>query len=122
MRIAEVDELSDGEQMQQPEERKAVNRTTGVFRMNISVPTFKQHTMIRNTKQHSSFYDEHNHKKSIQSEVNSQKNSHNYDENIIENLKPEDLDDTHCRITSDLKTNTPKPFFNKSSNITQIVS
>ncbi|CAK69401.1 unnamed protein product (macronuclear) [Paramecium tetraurelia] len=34
--------------------------------------------------------------------------------NIVENLKPEDLDDTHCKITPELKGNKPKPFFNKS--------
>lgn len=32
----------------------------------------------------------------------------------MENLRPEDLDDTHCRITPDLRANKPKPFFNKS--------
>lgn len=34
--------------------------------------------------------------------------------NIVENLKPEDLDDTHCKITPELKGNKPKPFFNRS--------
>ena len=41
----------------------------------------------------------------------------NVDENIIENLRPEDLDDTHCRITVDLKSHKPKPFFNKSLHL-----
>ncbi|CAD8108619.1 unnamed protein product [Paramecium sonneborni] len=35
-------------------------------------------------------------------------------QHIIENIRPEDLDDTHCKITPDLKANRPKPFFNKS--------
>lgn len=35
----------------------------------------------------------------------------------MENLKAEDLDDTHCRVTADLKANKPKPFFNKSINM-----
>ncbi|CAD8127655.1 unnamed protein product [Paramecium sonneborni] len=42
--------------------------------------------------------------------------------NIVENLKPEDLDDTHCKITQEMKGNKPKPFFNKSIAINQSLS
>ncbi|CAD8192211.1 unnamed protein product [Paramecium pentaurelia] len=42
--------------------------------------------------------------------------------NIVENLKPEDLDDTHCKITPELKGNKPKPFFNRSIIINQSLS
>lgn len=31
----------------------------------------------------------------------------------FENMRPEDFDDTHYRITPELSTNKPKPFFNK---------
>lgn len=31
----------------------------------------------------------------------------------FENMKIEDFDDTHYRITPELCTNKPKPFFNK---------
>lgn len=42
--------------------------------------------------------------------------------NIVENIKPEDLDDTHCRITPDLRASKPKPFFNKSIVVNQSIS
>jgi hypothetical protein len=35
------------------------------------------------------------------------------DDGLIENLKFEDLDDTHYKITHDMRNNKPKPFFNK---------
>lgn len=36
----------------------------------------------------------------------------------IENMKIEDFDDTHYRITPELCTNKPKPFFNKKILVT----
>lgn len=36
----------------------------------------------------------------------------------IENLRLEDFDDTHYRITPELSTHKPKPFFNKKPMVT----
>lgn len=37
------------------------------------------------------------------------------DDNLIENLRMEDLNDSHCKITEELR-NKPKPFFNKEQS------